>query len=156
MNSGFGPSPDHQQSGYPGQPGHPGVSGYGAAAYQPGYSAAAYDPGATSGSNPAGRVSLAAGVLVVVIGLVQQVVGYLMPMLITGSGTASYETYRLFSYAAAGTSVLIGIVAVVAGSIGLRAPGRPKAAAGAGVALGAWAILSAVVGFAVPAIMTGF
>ncbi|HLS63390.1 MAG TPA: hypothetical protein VK060_08435 [Ruania sp.] len=142
MDTGFGPSPDRQQPGSQQQFGHPG---------QPGYSAAAYQPGPATGSNSAGRVALAAGILVVLIGLVQQLVAYVMPALFSNF----FDTYQVFALIVSGASVVIGLVAVIAGGIGLMAPGKPKGAAGAGCALGAWAVLGALIGLLGPAIMTG-
>ncbi len=152
MSTGFGPSPEPRQPGYDAAAYQP---GYHPAAYQPGYSQAAYEPGTATGTNTPGRVSLAAGILVVLIGVVQQVVGYSLPALMDIGSLSPYPTYRMFSMVMGGASLVVGLVAVIAGAVGLKAPGKPKGAAGAGCALGAWAVLSSLLGLVLPAILLG-
>src|SRR5690625_5071953 len=153
METGFGPSPDRQQPGSQQQPGHPGQPGYGDAGYQPGYGAAAYQPGAATGRNPAGRFSLTAGILVVLVGLVQQVVAYALPYVVDHSDLSVATTYRNVNLVGAAVTIAIALVALIAGGIGLSGSGKPKGAAAAGFALGAAALVSSLFGLLGPVVV---
>ena len=128
-------------------------TGFGPDPQNPGYAAAAYQPGHGSGKNPAGRLALAAGILVVLIGLVQQVVAIMLPHLMARYDLSAGEVSLRFNFIGAGVTVIVALVALISGGIGLSGSGKPKAAAGAGFALGATAVLSVLVALVSPAIV---
>ena len=132
MSTGFGPPPDHS-----------------------GYAATAYPPGDGSGRNPSGRLALAAGILLVLIGLVQQVIGIMLPQLMTAYDLTAREVSLRFNLIGSGVTVIIALVALIAGGIGLSGSGKPKAGAGAGFALGAASVLSVLVALVAPSIAAG-
>lgn len=129
MRTGFGPDPHHS-----------------------GYAAAAYRPDGGSGRNPAGRLALAAGIVLVLSGLVQQVIGVMLPQLMTTYDLTAAEVSLRFNLIGSGVTVIVALVALIAGGIGLSGAGKPKAAAGAGFALGTMAVLSVLVSLVAPAI----
>lgn len=138
MSTGFGPPPERARPGQRPQP------GYGAAANPAGYAPAAYQPGGGTGRNPAGRVALAAGVVVVVVGLVRQCIAYVLPYVLDHSDLSVATTYQIVGLIGGAVTVAIALVALIAGGIALSGSGKPKGAAAAGFALGAAALLTAL------------
>lgn len=132
MSTGFGPGPQH-----------------------PGYSADSYRPGAGTGKNPAGRLALAAGILLVLVGLVQQVFAVMLPQLMAEYDLTASEISLRFSLVGGGVTVIIALIALIAGGIGLSGAQKPKAAAGAGFALGAASVLSVLFSLVVPRVVGG-
>lgn len=128
-------------------------TGFGPGPHGPGYSAGAYRPGEGTGRNPAGRVALAAGLVVVLIGLVQQVFAYLLPHLMDRYDLTPSEASLWFTLIGGIVTAVFALVALIAGGIGLSGSGKPKAAAGAGFALGAAAILSTLLSLIAPSIV---
>ncbi|WP_147915519.1 hypothetical protein [Ruania zhangjianzhongii] len=131
MSTGFGPDPHHT-----------------------GYAATAYQPGAGRGRNPAGRLALVAGILVVLIGLVQQVLALLLPYLMHRYDLSASAVSLRFNLIGGIVTTVFALVALIAGGIGLSGTGKPKAAAGAGLALGVTAVLSVLMALIAPSIIT--
>lgn len=171
MSTGFGPpGPDPQQPGYspappgpsqqPGyfqQPGYPQQSGYPQSEpAQAGYSAAAYQPGAGTGRNPAGRVALVAGIALMLVSLAQQLLAYLLPYLASEYNLSTVQVWQRYNLFGNGITLALGVVALIAGGIGLHGPGRPKGAAGAGFALGGMAVLTALLGLLAQPLLAAF
>lgn len=107
--------------------------------------------GASTGNVP-GRASLIVAVVIVFVGLVQQLAAYLLPTLLYRSGMGAAEMSSVFGIVGAISGVL-GIVALILGILGLTQRGAPKAAAGAGTAIGAHAVLSVAFGLLAPLLL---
>lgn len=106
-------------------------------------------PIAASTSNAAGRASLVVAVVIVGVGVLQQLATYVLPTLLYGLGSGMSEISWVFG----AFGLLIGVLAIVAlilGIIGLSRPGTTKAAAGAGTAIGASSLLSVMIGLLGP------
>lgn len=128
-------------------------TGFGPGPHRHGYATTAHQPGAGSGRNPAGRLALAAGILVVLVGLVQQVIAILLPYLMERFQLSASEASLRFNLIGSLVTTVLALVALIAGGIGLSGAGKPKAAAGAGFALGATAVLSVLVVLIAPSII---
>lgn len=96
-------------------------------------------------SNPAGRAALIGAVVVVLLGLVQQITGSLFPLLMDALALSA-TTVGMFFGIAAIVMGLLALVPLILGIVGLTRPGLPKGAAGAGAAIGASTVLSVLVG----------
>jgi len=99
--------------------------------------------------NPIGVAALTVAVVVVVLGLIQQVIALLAPLLAYQAGAGAQSLGAVFAVFA----VIIGLIALVAlvlGIIGLLLRDRPRGPAAAGAAIGASTLLSVIVGAAAP------
>jgi hypothetical protein len=96
--------------------------------------------------NVPGRVSLALGLVIVLVGTLQQIMSLMIPFIMQHFALPATSVGMLFVPFMA-LNGLLGLIAVVFGIIGLTRPNLPRGAAAAGTALGGHAMLSiAVVG----------
>lgn len=128
-------------------------TGFGPDQHRSGYAATASQPDGGSARNRAGRLALAAGIVLVLSGLVQQVIAIMLPHLMATYDLTAAEISLRFNLIGHGVTVIVALVALIAGGIGLSGAGKPKAAAGAGFALGTMAVLSVLVSLVAPAIV---
>ncbi len=98
--------------------------------------------------NPPGKVALAAGIAVVVLGLVQQGLSNLIPSLADSFDLASSTLYQLLYGPTNVVVTVLALVATVSGAIGVRRTGSPRMAAAAGLALGLASLASSVIALA--------
>lgn len=114
--------------------------------------AAPYPTVAPASTSPAGRASLIIAIVIVVVGVVQQVVTHFVPLIMANLALGSGDVGVFFAIFGA----IIGILAVVGlilGIIGLGDRTASRAAAGAGTAIAASSLLSVILGFLLPLII---
>lgn len=128
-------------------------TGFGPDPHYSGYGEAVHRPGEATGSNAAGRLSLAAGIVLVLVGFGQQVIGVMLPHLMDRYDLSASDASLRFTLIGGVVTVIIAVVALIAGGIGLSGSGKPKAAAGAGFALGAASVLSVLFSLVAPTIV---
>ncbi|UFU03324.1 hypothetical protein LQF12_01545 [Ruania suaedae] len=108
----------------------------GAPARAAGPGAYGYSPHPQASTNPPGRIALAAGIAIVVLGLVQQGMSYFLPTLAV---SLDLSVSSMLSLVYGPLNVVLGLLAVtatIAGAIGIRRAAAPRLAAAAGLALG--------------------
>src|SRR4051812_37856740 len=105
-----------------------------------------------SSSNAPGRASLVVGIVIVVLGVAEQVVLQLFPLILQGlSLPNSFISVYFGIYAA-----LIGVLAIVGLILGIVGLGRsyaPRLAAAAGTAIAASSLLTALLSFVLPLLL---
>lgn len=112
-----------------------------------------YPAAAPTSANPAARASLIVAIVVVAVGIVQQVVSHFIPLIMNAMdmGTASVGViFGIFG-------VILGILALVAlilGIVGLGHGPAGRAAAGAGAAIGASWVITVIVNLVTPLIIS--
>jgi len=104
-------------------------------------------------TNPAGRASLAIAVVIVAVGVVQQVITQFIPLIMSNLAMGSSEVGIIFGLFGAIVGIL-AIIGLVLGIIGLGNRSAPRAAAGAGTAIAASSLLSVILGFVLPVILS--
>lgn len=125
------PPPEY---GYPSQP------NYG---YQPAPANSAVGS-APRAKNIPGRISLAAGVVLVLLTLTAQVISLSLPILVDRMQVNPMQVVQPLNLIQAILTVIFGIIAVVFGVIGLIGGPKPRGAAGAGLAVGILSLLTAL------------
>src|SRR5262249_23985913 len=98
--------------------------------------------------NPVGIAALIAGIVVVVLGSVLQVVFLTLPAAMASSG-ASFSDIQQSLIPLQLVNAVVAVVALVLGLIGMLLPGRRRVAAAAGLAIGA----SSTLGILIPIIV---
>ena len=109
-------------------------------------------PAVVPSTNTAGRASLIVAVIIVAIGVVQQVVSQTIPLMMRDLGLDVGTVGLVFGAFA----IVVGILAVVGlvlGIIGLGRTHGARAAAGGGTAIAASSLLSVLIGVALPFII---
>jgi len=107
-------------------------------------------PSSSSSSNQAGRASLVIAVIIVAVGLAQQVVAQSIPLIMADLGTSTDTVGLIFAVFAAVVG-LLAIVGLILGIVGLSRERR--AAAAAGTAIAASSLLTVAVSFILPLIL---
>ncbi|UFU06931.1 hypothetical protein [Ruania halotolerans] len=102
--------------------------------------------------NTPGSVALAVGIAVTVIGLGQQTFSFAFPHLMATLDIPA-RTLSLFFLPLTVATGVLGLIACIAGGLGLRRRDAPQRAAAAGLALGATAVLSVFIGLIGPAMI---
>lgn len=105
-----------------------------------------------STSNVAARASLVIAIVIVVVGVVQQVISHFIPLIMNGTGMNTAAVGVIFGVFA----VVIGLLAAAAlilGIIGLGRGPAGRAAAGAGAAIGGSWLITVIVNAVVPFII---
>lgn len=107
---------------------------------------------ATPSGGGAGTAALVIGLIVVGLGLAQQVLGYTAPFWVDGLG--GYSQMGLVFTALSAVAGAIAIAGVIVGAIGIQ-PSRTRGrlAAAAGLALSAAHLLGTLVGFVMPLVL---
>lgn len=108
-------------------------------------------PAAPTGGG-AGAAALVIGLVVVALGLLQQVLGYTASFWVDGLG--GYSQMGLVFTALSAVSGALALVGVIVGAIGIQ-PSRTRGrlAAAAGLALSAAHLLGSLVGFVMPLVL---
>ena len=116
-------------------------------------SADPYPAVAPSTTNTAGRASLIVAIVIVAVGVVQQVVTQFVPLIMANLALGSGDVAIVFAVFGA----IIGIIALVGlilGIIGLGDRSSSRAAAGAGTAIAASSLLSVILAFLLPLVLS--
>lgn len=100
-------------------------------------------------TNPAARASLVIGIVIVVVGVVQQVTTHFIPLIMANLHLGSSAISVFFGIFGAIIGVLAA-VGLVLGIIGLGNRQASRAAAGAGTAIALSSLVSVLLGFALP------
>ena len=109
-------------------------------------------PAVAPATSAAGRASLVVAIIIVAVGVAQQVVSQTIPLMMSDLGLGVATVGVVFGVFA----VVLGILAVVGlilGIIGLGRANGSRAAAGAGTAIAASSLLSVLIGVALPFII---
>lgn len=103
-------------------------------------------------SNGAGRASLVIGIIIALVGVVQQLVSHFLPLIMSG-GDVDVSTVSV-GFGVVGA--VLGVLALAGLILGIVGLGRPvgRAAAGAGTAIAATTLASVVLGFVLPLILS--
>ena len=106
-------------------------------------------PGVLPETNTAGRASLVVAIIIVAIGVAQQVVSQTIPLMMANLGLGVGEVGIVFGVFGAVIGVL-ATVGLILGAIGLGRTRGARAAAGAGTAIAASSLLSVLLGLVLP------
>lgn len=111
-----------------------------------------YPTAAITAGNAPGRASLVVTVIIVAVGVAQQVTVQLIPLILRAEGLDTSAVGAIFAVFGAVVGVL-AIVGLILGILGLTRSSAPRAAAGAGTAIAASALLTVVLGFVLPLLL---
>lgn len=150
------PGPPATQHSGPQPPGHVAVGDAGSgeresSPYAPGsaqFSGAGPSPQA--GRNVPGVIALTAAILLLLVAIVRQFIAAALPLLMAETGMSIGEMTNFYLTPVMILTLILGLIATIAGGIGMARRSAPRTAAAIGLAIGVWVLTLEVVAWVAP------